>query len=64
MKFKIINLALVFTSVFLLAYNNTKKEIVLDDFYVVEKNEEFKKLVYTNSFSSYRDSLYINVVFD
>jgi hypothetical protein len=64
MKFKIINLALVFTSIFLLAYNNTKKEIVLDDLYVVEKNEEFKKLVYTNSFSSYRDSLYTNVVFD
>ncbi|MEL0300574.1 MAG: glycerate kinase [Flavobacteriaceae bacterium] len=40
------------------------KEIVLDDLYVVEKNEEFKKLVYTNSFSSYRDSLYTNVVFD
>ena len=64
MKFKIINLALVFTSVFLLAYNNTKKEIVLDDLYVVEKNEEFKKLVYTNDFNSYRDSLYTNVVFD
>lgn len=64
MKFKIVNLAIVFASMFLLAYNGNKKEIVLDNYYIVEKEEEFKKLILTNEFNSYRDSLYTNVVFD
>ena len=64
MNFKNFNILLIFGIFFLFSVEKSEKNNILDDYYTVEKNKEFKKLIYTRGYNDYKDILYSNIVFD
>ena len=64
MNFKNFNILVIFGIFFLFSVKKSEKNNILDDYYTVEKNKEFKKLIYTRGYNDYKDILYSNVVFD
>jgi hypothetical protein len=64
MIFKFFNLATIFIITFLFSFSQEEKKVFLNDYYIIEKEDEIQKLVYTKSYNAYKDILYTNVVFD
>ena len=64
MNFKNFNILVIFGIFFLFSVEKSEKNNILDDYYTVEKNKEFKKLIYTRGYNDYKDILYSNIVFD
>ena len=64
MVFKFLNIVSIFIIAFLFSFNQKEKKVFLDDYYIVEKEDEIQNLVYTKDYRTYKDILYTSVVFN
>ena len=64
MIFKFLNIASIFIIAFFFSFSQEEKKVFLNDYYIVEKEDEIQNLVYTKDYRTYRDILYTNVVFN
>ena len=64
MILKILNIFTILTVVCFISSGQNEKKELLHEYYIVEKNNDFQKLVYLKDYMDYKDILYTKVVFD
>jgi len=65
MFFKFLNYyCIVFVILFLFSFKQKETKILLNDYYIIKKDNDIQKLIYYKDYKTYKDILYTKVVFD